>query len=249
MRPRPAVPAVPALTSRPRPRCCNIANGCCLVIAGPLTIPLIILTVDVGELVSFSTWVCLVYGFFFGLLFIGYEFRHRPHGKKRDGSPKTWNDFLNEQYGFMQSFAARTAFLICLAFFMGGAGPLGWATSTFCFLHGLFNLYVYCGNASIKQEVQGGTFNATATGGDMADRVAGAAQWGAQNTDKVRAAAEKAPAAAQWAANNQDTVRAGVDLAQRNPELARNAASLAASNPDAARAAVSMASSGGTTAI
>ena len=37
------------------------------MIAGPLTIPLILLTVDVGELVSFSTWVCLVYGFFFGL--------------------------------------------------------------------------------------------------------------------------------------------------------------------------------------
>lgn len=76
-----------------------------------------------------------------------------------------------EQYGFMQSFKARTAFLICLGFFMAGAGPLGWATSTFCFLHGIFNLYVYCGNDSIKQEVKGGTFNATgASKGDGFDK-------------------------------------------------------------------------------
>ena len=220
------------------------------MLALPLTIPLMFLTLDVETLVSFSTWVCLVYGAFFGVLFIGYEFRHRGSGKKRDGSPKTWNDFLNEQYGFMQSFTARTAFLICLGFFMAGAGPLGWVTSTVCFLHGLFNLYVFCGNESIKAEVQGGTFNAAAGGqGDAMDRAAGAAEWGAQNTDKVRAGAGQVAAGAQWVGQNQDTVRQGVDLAQRNPELARNAAQLAQTNPDAARAVVSMASSGGTTAI
>ena len=78
-----------------------------------------------------------------------------------------------EQYGFMQSFKARTAFLICLGFFMAGAGPLGWATSTFCFLHGLFNLYVYCGNEQIRQEVQNGTFTTSgATQGDGFDKAA-----------------------------------------------------------------------------
>jgi len=182
-------------------RCCNIANGCCLLLALPLTIPLIIVTVSVTDMVSFSTWVCLTYGAFFGLLFLFYENRHRKAGKKRDGSDKTWNDYLNEQYGFMQSFKARTAFLICLGFFMAGAGPLGWATSTFCFLHGIFNLYVYCGNDSIKQEVKGGTFNATgASKGDGFDKAAGAAEWGAQNTDKVRAGAGQVAAGAQWAA-------------------------------------------------
>ena len=221
------------------------------MLALPLTIPLIFLTLDAEAFVSFSTWVCLVYGAFFGLLFIGYEFRHHEkREKKRDGSPKTWNDFLNEQYGFMQSFSARTAFLICLGFFMAGAGPLGWVMASVCFLHGLFNMYAYCGNDSIKSEVQGGTFNAAgATQGDTMDRAAGAAEWGVQNTDKVREGAGQLAAGANWAANNQDTVRQGVDLAQRNPELARNAAKLAQTNPDAARAAVQMAESGGTTAI
>jgi hypothetical protein len=76
-------------------RCCNIANGCCLLLALPLTIPLIIVTVSVTDMVSFSTWVCLTYGAFFGLLFLFYENRHRKAGKKRDGSDKTWNDYLN----------------------------------------------------------------------------------------------------------------------------------------------------------
>ena len=172
------------------------------MLALPLTIPLIILTVNVSAFVSFSTWVCLTYGAFFGMLFSIYEFRHRKHGKftmaGKAGADKTWNDYLNgtqhlpaakrvgfgthdpcltwtyaEQYGFMQSFKARTAFLICLGFFMAGAGPLGWATSTFCFLHGLFNLYVYCGNEQIRQEVQSGTFNGSgATQGDGFDKAA-----------------------------------------------------------------------------
>lgn len=163
------------------------------MLALPLTIPAIILTIDVSELVSFSTWVCLAYGAFFGMLFCIYEFRHRKHGKftmaGKAGADKTWNDYLNgtqhlhtpvarthasrhshrflafwahaEQYGFMQSFKARTAFLICLGFFMAGAGPLGWVTSTFCFLHGIFNMYVFCGNEEFRREMQTGAFNST----------------------------------------------------------------------------------------
>ena len=50
---------------------------------------------------------------------------------------------------------------------MAGAGPLGWATSTFCFLHGIFNIYVYCGNEEIRQEIQTGTFNSS--GGSQGD--------------------------------------------------------------------------------
>jgi hypothetical protein len=164
---------------------------------------------------------------------------------------------------------------------MAGAGPLGWATSTFCFLHGLFNLYVYCGNEGIRNEVQSGTFNSSgASQGDgfnkavscsstssvtsgtraslltaVADDTlcqADVAEWGAQNTDKVRAGAGQVAAGAQWASQNQDTVRAGVAMAQANPEMARNAVALAQSNPDAARALASqstLATSGGTTAI
>ncbi len=91
----------------------------------------------------------------------------------------------------------------------------------------------------------------TAVAGDTLCQ-AGAAEWGAQNTDKVRAGAGQVAAGAQWAAQNQDTVRAGVTMAQANPEMARNAVALAQSNPEAARALASqatLASSGGTTAI
>lgn len=69
------------------------------MLALPLTIPLIILTVNVSAFVSFSTWVCLAYGAFFGMLFSVYEFRHRKHGKftmaGKAGADKTWNDYLN----------------------------------------------------------------------------------------------------------------------------------------------------------
>ena len=95
-------------------RCCNIANGCCLVLALPLTIPLILLTIDVGEFFSFSTWVCLAYGAFFGGLFSIYEFRHRKYGKftmaGKAGADKTWDDFLNgAQHRHTLAAAARDA--------------------------------------------------------------------------------------------------------------------------------------------
>lgn len=218
-------------------RCCNITNGCCLLLALPATIPLVILTLDVGNLVSFSTWVCLVYGAFFGILFIAYEFRHRGSGKKRDGSPKTWNDWINEQYGFMQSFGARTAFLLCLGFFMGGAGPLGWAVATWCFLHGIFNLWVFFGNKEIQAEIRSGTFNQSGPHGDAFDKVAGGAEWAAANPQKVRAGAAQAGAAAQWGATHQTEARQAAAFAQQHPDAAR------------AAARASAASAGGTTAI
>jgi hypothetical protein len=216
-------------------RCCNITNGCCLIIALPCTIPLIILMVDVEEFVSFSTWVCLTYGAFFGVLFIAYEFRSRVSGTKQDGSPKKWEDWINEQYGFMSSYLARTCFLICLGFFMGGAGPLGWAVSTWCFLHGFFLIYVYCGNQNIKSEVKGGTFNASGPQNDAFDKAAGGVEWAAANPDKVRAGATQASAAAQWGATHQQEVQQAARFAQQHP--------------DAARAVASAASGGGTTAI
>jgi hypothetical protein len=95
------------------------------------------------------------------------------------------------------------------------------------------------------------TFLLTAIAGDTLWQ-AGAAEWGMQNTDKLRAGAGQVAAGAQWAAQNQDTVRAGVSMAQANPEMARNAVALAQSNPEAARALASqstLASSGGATAI
>lgn len=101
-----------------------------------------------------------------------------------------------------------------LGFFMGGAGPLGWAVATWCFLHGLFNLWVFCANKNISAEVRSGQFNAATGAGDSFDQVAGGAEWAARNQDTVKAGA-------QWGANHQGEVRQAAAFAQANPQAAR----------------------------
>ena len=51
------------------------------------------------------------------------------------------------------------------------AGPLGWAVATWCFLHGIFNLWVFFGNKEIQAEVRSGTFNQSGPHGDAFDKV------------------------------------------------------------------------------
>lgn len=131
-----------------------------MILAPFATIPLVLVTIDLEEFVSFSTWVCLAYGLFFGLLFCAYECRGRQWGKKANGNEKHLQDWITEQYGFMQIFEVRAAFLICLGFFMGGAGPLGWAVASFCFLHAFFACFMCCCNPSLREEVKEGTFSA-----------------------------------------------------------------------------------------
>jgi len=235
-------------------RCCNITNGCCLVLAPFLTVPLVVFTLDISAVVSFSTWVCLLYGFCFGLLFLAYEFRRRERflcwtaGLRSDGSKKSWDDWLNEQYGFMQYFHVRTAFLIVLGFFMGGAGPLGWVTAAFCFLHGVFNLYVYCTNKDIQAEIRSGDFNA-AVANDVFDKAAGAGDYAATHTKEIKQGAgyayenrDKVEAAGTYAYNNQDQVKQLAAVAEKNPELARGVVGMAQSNPQMAQAALGAAS-------